>query len=280
MADDCLHFAEQERARLNTEIEVLQEKIRLHGETKDAWNTIVRNAEGESDTACLGLADSAKERLDRKIEAAQQKIRLHNETKDAWDRIEHNAENESRIYQATTYERGKDGHWHVQRLNLEIEVLQEEIGLYIECKNAWDTLVRNAGNELQATYLGYANAGKEQLDGKIEAAQEKISRRIEIREAWETILRIADSELRIYQGAAYVMGVDRQWHLQRAEAGASNAKGAEPKGDDEQKIDAVSKRHSMWQLFLGTHKRTLHEPERNIDLSVQGKEQFLSLGLR
>jgi len=280
MGNDCLNFAEQERLRLTSEIEVLQGEIRLHGETKEAWNTIVRNAEDESDTAYLDLADSAKLRLERKIEAAQQKIRLHLETMDAWDWIEHHAGSESHIHEATAYEKGEDGRWHVRRLNREIETLEEEIRLHDQCKTAWDLLVRNAGSESQTTYLEFARAGKEQLDCKIEAAQEKIRCRVEIRDAWDTILRVAESESRVYHGVTYVMGEDRQWHLHASETVASNEERPETDGEDEPRTDDVSKSRSVWQLLVGACEKTLTGPERSVDLPVQGKQQFLSLGLR
>jgi SMC interacting uncharacterized protein involved in chromosome segregation len=262
------------------EIELLQGEIRLHNETKDAWETIARNAGSESDASCLDLADSEKERLDSKIEAAQDKIRLHNQTKGAWETIERNAGNQSRICQGVTYDRGEDGQWHLQRLNMEIEVLQEEIRLHNESKDAWDMIVRNAGSESQATCLDLAKSGKEQLDREIEAVQEKIGRRIEIRDAWDTIVRSAESELRTYHGATYVMGEDRQWHLQQAPAVEASAQEQETENDHIWADNPAPKAGSRWQLLLDACERALTVPQKGMDLPVHGKEQFQSLGLR
>ena len=115
MADSCLNLAKRETARLNTKIEVLQGGIRLHNKTKDAWDTIVRNAESESHAVYLDLANSETERLNGKIEAVQDEIRRHIETRDAWDTIMRNAGSESRIYRGATYVRGADGQWHLHR---------------------------------------------------------------------------------------------------------------------------------------------------------------------
>lgn len=285
LTSECLNFAEQERLRLNAEIEALQEEIRTHGQTKDAWDTIVRTA--DSDTECVDLAASQQQRLDKKIEDAKQKIRAHNYAKDAWDRIELNAQSEPRVYDATTYQRGQDAQWHVQRLNAEIDELQEEIRLNDECKDAWDLLVSSATGGLKATYLEFAKAGKEQLDQKIEEAGEKISRRIETREAWDTIQRVASSESRVYMGALYMMGTDRKWHLQQAAAGFNSTPQTSA---DQERAAATSKFHSMLQSLLERKKNSAEpevsqesrpEPdiEPSINLPVQTNQQFLSLGL-
>lgn len=280
LTGDCLNFAEQERLRLNAEIEVLEAEIRTHCQTKDAWDTIVHNAEGESDTDCVGLAASQQQRLDRKIEDAKQKIRAHNYAKDAWDRIEQNAQREPRVYDATTYQRGQDAHWHVERLNAEIDELQEEIRLNDECKDAWDLLVSSATGELKATYLEFVRVGKEQLDQNIEEAGEKISRRIETREAWDTIERVASSESRVYMGALYMMGNDRKWHLQQAAGSEFNS--APQASTDQERAAATSKFHSMWHSLV-ERKKNIAEPEPSpeprMDLPVQSNQQFLSLGL-
>jgi hypothetical protein len=139
------------------EIEVLQKEILHHNGTKDAWDTILRNAGSESQAACLDLAHSETERLNAKIEAVQEEIQHRIGTRDAWDMIVRNAGSESRICQGATYVRGKDSQWHLQRLNVEIELLQKEILHHNETKDAWDTIVRNAGSESRiyqgATYV-------------------------------------------------------------------------------------------------------------------------------
>jgi chaperonin cofactor prefoldin len=280
MADGCLNFAEHETGRLNMEIVELQEEICLHNETKAAWDTIVRNAGSESDAACLDLAESQKERLDRRVEAVQEKIRLHNETKDAWDMIERNGGSAPRIFQGTSYEMGEDGQWHVQRLNMEIAVLQEDIRNHNATKDAWDTVVRNAGGESQAAGVDFANSAKEQLDKKIEALQEKISRRTETRDAWDTIIRNAKSESRTYLGSTYVMGEDRLWHLQRTPARESNEEAPETEGYRSRTTHAVPKVNSIWNSLLDACDRALTNPQKGIVATGPGKEQFLSLGLR
>ncbi|MGA3079894.1 MAG: hypothetical protein ABSD44_00765 [Terracidiphilus sp.] len=116
MADSYLDFAKRETDRLNAEIELLQGRIRLHIETKDAWDTIVGNARSELRAACLDLANSETERLNVEIEAVQEGIRRHIETRDAWDTIVRNTRSEPRIYQGATYVRGEDGQWHLQRI--------------------------------------------------------------------------------------------------------------------------------------------------------------------
>ena len=115
LVDSCADVVKQETERLNMEIEELHAKIRLHNQTKDAWDTIVRNAESESHAVYLDLANSETERLNGKIEAVQDEIRRHIETRDAWDTIMRNAGSESRIYRGATYVRGADGQWHLHR---------------------------------------------------------------------------------------------------------------------------------------------------------------------
>lgn len=160
------------------------------------------------------------------------------------------------------------------RLNTEIEVLEGGIRLHNKTKDAWETIVRNAGSESHAVYLDLANSETERLNGKIEAVQEEIRRHIETRDAWDTIMRNAGSELRIYRGATYLRGEDGQWHLQRTQASESNEE-----GDRRWTSNAVSKVNSVWQLLLDTCERTLRAPQKRIDLSERGKEQFQSLGL-
>ena len=101
--------------RLDMEIEELQGRIRLHNETKDAWDTIVRNATSESQAACLELANSEIARLNGEIEAGQEEIHRRRESRNAWDTIMRNATSESRIYHGALYNKGWDGQWHLQQ---------------------------------------------------------------------------------------------------------------------------------------------------------------------
>jgi hypothetical protein len=277
MTDSCLDFAKQETERLNMEIEVLQKEILHHNGTKDAWDTILRNAGSESQAACLDLAHSETERLNAKIEAVQEEIQRRIGTRDAWDMIVRNAGSESRICQGATYVRSKDSQWHLQRLNVEIELLQKEILHHNETKDAWDTIVRNARGETSAASLELAHSETEQLNGEIKAVQEEIRLHIETRDAWDTIMRNAGSESRIYQGATYVRGVDGQWHLQQTPASDLNE---EEEGDLRWTSNAASKVNSVRQSLLNVCERTLRPPQKGIIFPRRSKEQFQSLGLR
>ncbi|MGO9775289.1 MAG: hypothetical protein ACLQGT_05945 [Terracidiphilus sp.] len=101
--------------RLDMEIEALQGEIRLHSETKDAWNTVVCRAGSELNVDFLEMVHSESELLNKKIEAVQDKIRRYLETKDAWVTILRNAGSQTRIYMGASYIRGVDGLWHLQR---------------------------------------------------------------------------------------------------------------------------------------------------------------------
>jgi len=274
MADSCLNFAKQETERLDKEIEVVQGRIRLHNETKDAWDTILRNAGSESQAAYLKLATSETARLNGEIEAVQEEIRRHTEIKDAWDTIVRNTGSESRVYQGITYVKGEDGQWHQQRLDKEIEALQGRIRLHNETKDAWDKIVRNAGSESQAACLDLANSEMAGLNGEIEAVQEEIRRRLDTRSAWDTIMRNAVGESHIFQGAMYMKGWDGQWHLQQTQASESNEE-----SNLRRTINAVSKVDSVRQALLNAYERTVRGPQKRTNLT-HGKEQFQSLGLR
>jgi hypothetical protein len=275
MADNCLDFAKRETARLNMEIEVLQGEIFLHNETKDAWDTIVRNAGSESHATYMDLANAEMARLNGKIEAVQEKIRLHNETMDAWNTIIRNAGSKSRIFRDVTYVSGEDGQWHLRRLEMEIEALQGEIRLHNETKAAWDSVVRSAGSEPDAAFLEVVDSEMERLNGEVEAVQDKIRRHLETRDAWDTIMRNAGSQTRIYQGASYVRGEDGQWHLQQTQPIVSIE-------DDDRRwtSNAVSKVDSVLHSLLDASEKTFRGPRKHLDFSGRGKEQFQSLGLR
>jgi hypothetical protein len=275
MADSCLNFAKQETDRLDREIEVLQGSIRLHNETKNAWDTILRNAGNESQAAYLDLANSQTARLDGEIEAAQEEIGRHTETKVAWDRIMRSAGSESYISRSITYEKGEDGQWHLHRLDMEIEALKENIHLHDETKDAWGTIVCNTVGESKAACLDLANSETARLDGEIDAVQQEISRRLETRNAWDTIMRNAVSESRIFQGAMYMRGWDGKWHLQPAQAGESN-----DEGDRMRTINVHSKVNSVGQALLNACDRTLRGPQKRRSIPSNGKAQLQSLGLR
>lgn len=274
MADGCLDVMKQETERLNMEIEVLQGKISLHNETKEAWDTILRNAGSESHASYLDFANLEAERLDGEIEAVQEEIRRHNVTRDAWETVARNAGSPSRLYQGVTYMKGEDVQWHLQRLDMEIEALQGEIRLHNETKAAWETIVCDTGSESQAAYLDLANSETGRLNREIEAVQEKIRRHLETRGAWDTILRNAASESRIYRGATYMRGWDGQWHLQQAHA-SELIDNNDLKWTD----NAISKVNSVRQALLNACERTLRTPQKTMSLTARGKEQFQSLGL-
>jgi hypothetical protein len=275
MADSCLNFAKRETEQLDTEIEGLQGKIRLHNETKVAWDTILRNAGGQSRTAYLELANAETVRLNGEIEAVQEDIRRHTQIKDAWDTIVHNTGSESRFYQGIPYVKGEDGQWHQQRLDMEIEELQSKIRLHNQTKDAWDTVLSNAKRESKAAYLELANPEVARLDREIEAVQQEISRRLDTRNAWDTIMRNAVSESRIYQGAKYLKGWDGKWHLQETQDTQSHEENASVRT-----AHVVSKVHSVRQALLNACDRTLRVPPKRITPLAHGKEQFQGLGLR
>lgn len=279
MTESYLTFAEQETQRLNTEVEALQGEIRFQIETRDAWERILRDAGIETHTVCLNLANSEKERLNGEIETVREKIRCRIETVEAWNVVKQNTGNESRIYLGTTYVRGEDGQWDRQQLSTEIEVLQVEVRLYNETKDAWDTILRNSGSESNAACLDIATSERERLIAQIEALQEKMSSRIETRNAWETTPRYAENETRVYQGATYVMGEDRQWHRQQTEDTPSSEEVLEPVGALERTIDADAAVDSVWQSFRGACERVLGRTQKDIDLPAPDRGQFLSLGL-
>ena len=172
-----------------------------------------------------------------------------------------------------------------ERLNMEIESLQGGIRRHNETKDAWDTIVRNAGSESHAACLDFANSERERLNGEIEAVQERIRRHIETRDAWDTIMRNAGSESRIYHGATYVRGEDRQWYLQRTRASESNEE-LKTEGDRRRRSNAASEVNSVWQLIQDACERTFRACERTfrdsqkrVNLPGSGQEQFQSLGL-
>jgi hypothetical protein len=278
MADSCLNFAKRDTERLNTEIEVLQKEIGRYNETKAAWDTILCNAGSESRAACLDISQSESERLNGKIESVQEKIRLHNETKDAWDTITRNAGSEPHVCQGASYVSGKDGQWHLQRLNSEIELLQGEIRRYDETKAAWERILRNAGNDSGTIYMDIANSEAVQLNAEIDALQGKIGCHIETRNAWETILRNAGSESQIYHGAKYVRGEDRQWHLEQTHAVESNVE-LDTEEDQMQKSNAVTESNTVWQSLQDACEKTFLEPQKRVKHSGNGKQPFQSLGL-
>ncbi|HEY1257513.1 MAG TPA: hypothetical protein VGF01_22305 [Terracidiphilus sp.] len=282
MVESWLDFAKQETERLEVEIEELQGKIRLHNETRDAWDTILRNSGSESLAAYLGLANAEAERLNGEIEAVQDEIRRHLETKDAWETVSHSAGSQPRAYRGTDYVKGEDVRWHLQRLDIEIEALQEEIRIHNQTKSAWETIVRDTGSELRAVCLELACSETALLDKTIEAVQENIRRHQETRGAWDTILRNAVSESRHYQGSTYVKGWDGQWHLQQSQVSESNEEDWRTRVEDDRSwtSDAVSKVNSVRQALLDACERTFRAPQKQENIPAHGKEQFQSLGLR
>ncbi|MGH9560822.1 MAG: hypothetical protein ACRD3S_05140 [Terracidiphilus sp.] len=279
MTESYLNFAEQEAQRLNTEVEALQGEIRFQIETRDAWEKVLRDAGIETHAVCLNLATSEKERLSAEIETLREKIHCRIETVQAWNVVKQNAGNESRIYLGTTYVRGEDGQWDRQQLSTELDVLQVEVRLYNETKDAWDTILRNSRSESNAACLDIATSERERLIGQIEALQEKISCRMETKNAWDTTPRYAENETRVYQGATYVMGADRQWHLQQTEATESHHEELEAVGGWKQTTEADAAVDSVWQSFRGVYERVLGRTQKDIDLPAPDRGQFLSLGL-
>ena len=284
MTESYLTFAEQEIQRLNAEVEALQGEIRFQIETRDAWEKILRDAGVETHAVCLNLATSEKERLNGEIETAQEKIRCGIETAKAWNVVKQNAGNESRVYLGTTYVKGEDGQWDRQQLNTELEVLQVEVRLYNETKDAWDTILRNSAGESYAACVDIATKEKERLIAQVEAAQEKISSRLETRNAWDPMPRYAENETRVYQGATYVMGADRQWHLQQTEAQQTEA--IAPHDEELETVSGWMRTtetdaavDSVWQSFRGACERILGRTPKDIDLPAPDRGQFLSLGL-
>ncbi|MGD0940259.1 MAG: hypothetical protein ABR905_11155 [Terracidiphilus sp.] len=275
MAESYLDFATRETQRLDGEIEGLQEMIRLHNQTKDAWDTIMRNAAGESQAACLKLANSETLRLNGEIEAVHQEILRHADTREAWETILRKSGSETRVHQGVTYVKGEDGQWHQQRLDMEVEGLQRRIHVYDETKDAWNKIVRNAEGDSKADCLDVANAETARLNKEIEAVQEEIRRCLETRNAWDTIMRNSVSESRIYQGAMYMRGWDGQWHLQQTEGPVLDAEGYPREAGD-----PVSKVNSVLQGLLDACEKTFRGPQKHADLQTNGAAQFQSLGLR
>lgn len=102
-----------------------------------------------------------------------------------------------------------------ERLDTEIEGLQEKIGLHNKTKDAWDTIVGNPGRESQSACQDFAKSEAARLNGEIEAMQQEIRRHTETREAWVTVQRKAGSEACICQSVTFVKGEDGPWHQQQ-----------------------------------------------------------------
>jgi hypothetical protein len=293
MTESYLTFAVQETQRLNTEVKALQGEIRFQIETRDAWEKILRDAGVETHAVCLNLAMSETERLSGEIETLREKVRCRIETVQAWNVVKQNAGSESRMYLGGTSAKSEDGSWDRQQPSVKTEALQEEVCLYSKIRDAWDTILRNSRNELGAALLDIAVSERERLIGKIEAAQEKTSCPVETRSVWDSMPRYAESETRVYQGATYVMGEDRQWHRQRTEATPWIAEAAPaiteatpsvaeewvPVGALQLSIDADAASDSVWQSLRGACERILGRTQKDIDLPAPDRGQFLSLGL-
>jgi hypothetical protein len=275
MADSWLSVMKQETERLNLEIEGLQGEIRLHNETKDAWDTILHNAGSDSFASYRVMANAEAQRLNSEIEAIQEKIQHHIQTSDAWEMVTHNMQRPPHTDQSVTYVKGEEVQWHLQRLDGEIEALQEEVRLHDETKEAWKTILRDTGSETQAICVELANSETARLDGEIETVQDKIRRHLETRSAWDTIVRNAGCESRIYQGAMYVRGWDGQWHRRQAESIE-----AHQEGHRSDTRDVFLTVNSVRQALLNVCERTLRIQRNRIALPVRSKEQFQSLGLR
>jgi hypothetical protein len=276
LVDSCADVVKQETERLNMEIEELHAKIRLHNQTKDAWDTILRNAGSGSHDAYMDFANSEAKRINGEIEAVQEEISRHIQIKDAWDTVERNAAgSKSRIYQSVIYSKGEDVQWHLQRLDGEIEALQGEVRLRNETKDAWDAILRNAGSKSQAAYMDFANSEAKRINGEIEAVQDMIRRHTETRAAWDTIRRNAVGETHIYQGATYAKGWDGQWHLQKTLAGESIVKDGINRTDTaDPKVNAAP------QTLLNVPERTIRSSPKRISIPMRGKQPlFQSLGL-
>ena len=282
IAESCTSFAKREIEKLEREMEAQQEKIRLHDKTKDAWDTILRNAAEESQAASMEFAATEKERLNAAIEAVRIEIRRCIESRDAWEAILRTDTSEANPVEGVTYVKGEDVQWHLQRLEMEIDALQERIRLRDEIKAAWEIILRNAASESHDAYLEVANSETGRLNKEIEAVQQEICRRDETRRAWETIQRNACNESRLYMGATYVKGWDGQWHLQQLQANAQQDSAGEALEEDDRRwsSNAVSKVHSMSQALLDACERTLLNSPKHGHFPGQGKEQLQSLGLR
>lgn len=288
MTDSCMEFAKRETEKLEKEMEELQEKIRLHNETKDAWDTILRNAGEDSQAKYLDLANSEKERLNGEIEAVRIEIRRHIESREAWESILRTDVSEPRVLEGVKYVKDEDVQWHLQRLEMEIDDLQARIRLRDEIKAAWEIILRNASSESHSSYLDLANAETGRLNKEIEAVQLEIRRRDETRSAWDTILRNAVNEAHVYKGATYLKGWDGQWHIQQAQdngeqvpAIALQTQASEAVENDDRKwaSNAVSKVQSVRNALLDACERTLLSSPKRTSIPGPGKEQLQSLGL-
>jgi hypothetical protein len=190
--------------------------------------------------------------------------------------------------QGAEYVKGEDVQWHLQRLEMEIEALQGEIRLHNQTKDAWETILRETGSELQSVCLVLAHSETALLDKTIEAVQEQIRRHLESKGAWDTILRNTFTESRVYQGATYVRGWDGQWHQQPVQACESNEKPESnevdwpryQKDDRSWASDAVSKANSVRLALLDACERTFRPPQKDVNIPAHHKDQFQSLGLR
>jgi hypothetical protein len=264
------------------EIEALQAKISLHNDTKNAWDTILRNSASELHGVYRDLAKTETERLNGEIEGVEEEIRHHIEARDAWDTVVRNAACELHLEPSVPYVKGEDGQWHLQRLDREMDALKGRISLHNETKDAWDTIIRNAAGESQPSYLDLAINETARLNKEIETVHEKIRRHQETRNAWDTIMRNAMVESRVFQGATYLKGWDGQWHLQRTQEREANVEDFLRVVEDDRRWsgNAVSKVNSVRLALLDACEKTFRTSPKEVNITAHGKEQFQSLGLR
>ena len=219
----------------------------------------------------LTFAEQETQRLNTEVEALQGEISFHIETRDAWERIlcDPGFKTHAVCLDLAAAEK--------VRLNEEIETVGEKIRRHIETIEGWNVVKQRTENAL-------LSLEKERLNGHVEAVQEmavqeRMDSPIETQSALDATPRYAENETRVYQGATYAMGADRQWHLQRTDSTSSRDEVVETARGWWRAAEAETAAESVWQSFRGACERILGRTENDADLPVPDKGQFLSLGL-
>lgn len=218
----------------------------------------------------LTFAEQETKRLKTEVEALKGEICFHIETRDAWERIlrDPGFETQAVCLNLATAEK--------ERLNVEIETVREKIRRHIETIEGWNVVRQRTESALRGLEQELLNTQAETVQ---EAAREKIDCPIEIQSAQIATPRYAQNETRVYQGATYVMGADRQWHLQKTEPTESQDQVLETVGSWFRTAETEVAAESVWQSLRNACERILGRTESDVDLPVPDKGQFLSLGL-
>lgn len=218
----------------------------------------------------LTFAEQEAQRLKTEVDTLQKEIRFHMETRDAWERIlcDPGFETHAVCLELAAAEK--------ERLNGEIEGIREKIRRHTQTIEGWSVVK-------QRTETALRSSEQEQLNGQVATAPETVSEKLDLPIAAQSALnatpRYAENETRVYQGATYVMGADRKWHLQRSEPAEVRDEVVETVAGWFRAAEPEAAPETVWQSFRSACERILGRTESDADLPVPDKGQFLSLGL-